>query len=72
MVQRQQVTVEEMDPLALVDSLFEKLALPKPGPAFDMLAPKTILKTLGIKTLDEIGDELLAKIRSELRVRKLI
>ncbi len=72
MVQRQEVKVEEMDPLALVDSLFEKLALPKPGPAFDMLAPKTILKNLGIKTLDEIGDDLLAKIKSEFRVRRFI
>lgn len=72
MAPNQQVTVEEIDPLALFDFLAEKLALPKPGPLFDMLAPKTILKNLGIKTLDEIGEDALARIRSELRVRKLI
>jgi hypothetical protein len=66
------VTVEELDPLSVFDFIAEKLALPKPGPLFDLFAPKTILKSLGIKTLDEIGEEALARIKSELRVRKLI
>lgn len=69
---RQGVTVEEMDPLALVDYIFERLALPKPGPLVNSIAPKAILKGLGIRTLDEITDDALVRIRSELRAKRII
>jgi hypothetical protein len=72
MPQRTQVQVEEMDPMALVDYVFERLALPKPGPALRFIAPKSILKSLGIKTLDEITEEALEKIRAELKTRRII
>lgn len=68
----QPVTVEEFDPVALFDFLCEKLAIPKPGPLLDMLAPKTILKSLGIKTLDELTEEALARVKAELMRRKII
>lgn len=72
MADKPQVTVEEMDPIAILDYVFQRLALPKPGPLLRFLSPKDILKALGIKTLDEITDEALEKIRAELRRRKVI
>lgn len=72
MVEKTKVTVEEMDPIALFDYIFGKLALPKPGPLLDMFAPKTILKSLGIKTLDEITEEALEKIKAELQRKGII
>ena len=72
MGQKPQVTVEEMDPIAIFDYIFERLALPKPGPLLRFVSPKAILKSLGIKTLDEITDEALERIRVELSRRKII
>ena len=36
--------VEEMAPIAIVDYVLEKLALPKLGPVLRSLAPKTVIK----------------------------
>jgi hypothetical protein len=70
MAEKQSARVEELDPFAVADYVLERLALPKPGPLFKFLSPKSILKTLGVKTLDEVGEEVLEKIRSEVKGRK--
>lgn len=72
MAEKMKVEVEELDPIAVADYIFERLALPKPGPLLRFFSPKDVLKALGIKTLDEITEEALEKIRAELRRRKVI
>lgn len=60
-------SVEQMDPIAFVDGAFDKMALPEPGEVLNEVAPKTVFRRLGVESLDDLSDELLAEVRQDLR-----